>query len=44
MQRTLQENGYYQATIKPYYEWDSRNQQVKVRVRGGPRQASRVLE
>jgi len=30
MQRTLQENGYYQATIKPYYEWDSRNQQVKV--------------
>ena len=30
MQRTLQENGYYKATIKPYYEWDSRNQQVKV--------------
>ena len=30
MQRTLQENGYYQATIKPYYEWDSPNQQVKV--------------
>lgn len=30
MQRTLQENGYYQATIKPYYEWDPRNQQVKV--------------
>ena len=30
MQRTLQENGYYQATIKPFYEWDSRNQQVKV--------------
>lgn len=30
MQRTLQENGFYQATIKPYYEWDSRNQQVKV--------------
>ena len=30
MQRTLQENGYYQATIKPSYEWDSRNQQVKV--------------
>ncbi|MGZ7089445.1 MAG: POTRA domain-containing protein [Candidatus Angelobacter sp.] len=26
MQRTLQENGYYQATIKPFYEWDSRNQ------------------
>jgi outer membrane protein assembly complex protein YaeT len=31
MQRTLQENGYYQATIKPYSEWDSRNQEVKVR-------------
>ncbi|HEX3092378.1 MAG TPA: POTRA domain-containing protein, partial [Candidatus Angelobacter sp.] len=30
MQRTLQENGYYQATIKPYYEWDPRNQQVNV--------------
>jgi outer membrane protein insertion porin family len=30
MQRTLQENGYYQATIKPYYEWDPRNEQVKV--------------
>jgi len=30
MQRALQENGYYQATIKPFYEWDARNQQVKV--------------
>ena len=30
MQRTLEENGYYRSTIKPYYEWDSRNQQVKV--------------
>ncbi|HET8891769.1 MAG TPA: POTRA domain-containing protein [Candidatus Angelobacter sp.] len=30
MQRTLQENGYYQATIKPFYEWDPRNQQVNV--------------
>jgi outer membrane protein insertion porin family len=30
MLRTLQENGYYQATIKPFYEWDSHNQQVKV--------------
>ena len=30
MQRTLQENGFYQATIQPFYEWDSRNQQVKV--------------
>ena len=31
MQRTLQDNGYYQATIRPNYEWDSANQQVKVR-------------
>ncbi|MGC2695117.1 MAG: POTRA domain-containing protein, partial [Candidatus Angelobacter sp.] len=30
MQKTLQENGFYQAAIKPFYEWDSRNQQVKV--------------
>ncbi len=30
MQRTLQENGYYQAKIKPFYEWDARNQEVKV--------------
>jgi outer membrane protein insertion porin family len=30
MQGTLAENGYYQSTIKPFYEWDSRNQQVKV--------------
>jgi outer membrane protein assembly complex protein YaeT len=30
MLRTLADHGYYQATIKPFYEWDSRNQQVKV--------------
>ncbi len=30
MKRTLRENGYYQASIKPFYEWDSHNQQVKV--------------
>ena len=30
MQRALQENGYYKASIKPFYEWDSHNQQVKV--------------
>src|SRR5258707_520123 len=30
MQHTLQESGYYKATIKPFYEWDSQNQQVKV--------------
>lgn len=30
MQRSLQDAGYYQATIKPFYEWDSHTQQVKV--------------
>jgi outer membrane protein assembly complex protein YaeT len=30
MQRILQENGYYKATIKPFYEWDAHNQEVKV--------------
>jgi len=30
MRRMLEENGYYRSTIKPFYEWDSRNQQVKV--------------
>jgi outer membrane protein insertion porin family len=30
MQRTLQENGFFQASIKPFYEWDARNEQVKV--------------
>jgi outer membrane protein insertion porin family len=30
MQGTLQERGYYNATIQPFYEWDSRNQQVKI--------------
>lgn len=30
MERALQENGYYHATVKPFYEWDSHDQQVKV--------------
>jgi outer membrane protein insertion porin family len=30
MQRALQEGGYFQASIQPFYEWDSRNQQVRV--------------
>jgi outer membrane protein assembly complex protein YaeT len=42
MQRTLQENGFYQATIKPFYEWDSRNQQVKVRFLVDPGKSARV--
>ena len=42
MQRALQENGYYQATIKPFYEWDSRNQQVKVRFLVTPGKPARI--
>ncbi|HSM85316.1 MAG TPA: POTRA domain-containing protein, partial [Candidatus Limnocylindrales bacterium] len=30
MRRSLQENGYFNPKIQPFYEWDSRNQQVKV--------------
>ena len=30
MQRELQDDGYFKAVVKPFYEWDSRNQQVKV--------------
>jgi len=30
MQRTLADSGFYQATIKPFYEWDAPDQQVKV--------------
>lgn len=39
MQRSLQEDGYFRANIQPFYEWDSRNQQVKVLfvVEKGPR-------
>jgi outer membrane protein insertion porin family len=42
MQRTLEENGYYQSTIKPYYEWDSPNQQVKVLFVVSPGKPARV--
>ncbi len=42
MQRTLEENGYYQSSIKPYYEWDSRNQQVKVLFVVNPGKPARV--
>jgi outer membrane protein insertion porin family len=31
MQRALQEGGFFQSSIVPYYEWDTINQQVKVR-------------
>jgi outer membrane protein insertion porin family len=30
MQHSLQDDGYYKASIQTFYEWDSRNQQVKV--------------
>jgi outer membrane protein assembly complex protein YaeT len=42
MQRTLEENGYYQSSVKPYYEWDSRNQQVKVLFVVNPGRPARV--
>ena len=42
MLRTLADNGYYQATIKPFYEWDSRNQQVKVFFMVDPGKSARV--
>jgi outer membrane protein insertion porin family len=29
MRRTLSDNGYYQAAVKPFYEWNPRNQEVK---------------
>jgi outer membrane protein insertion porin family len=42
MQRMLQENGYFQATIVPFYEWDSPNQQVKVLFQVYKRTSARV--
>ncbi|HMF90666.1 MAG TPA: POTRA domain-containing protein [Candidatus Angelobacter sp.] len=44
MQRALQEGGYFQATIVPYYEWDTINQQVKVRFVVVPGKSARVGE
>ena len=45
MQQSLQDGGFYQAAIKPFYEWDSRTQQVKVLFaidRGKPARVGRV--
>ena len=42
MQRTLQDSGYYKATIQPFYEWDSRNQQVKIQFVVNKGRAARV--
>src|SRR5260370_40676490 len=30
MKRTRKEGGFFQATIRPFYEWDAPHQQVKV--------------
>src|SRR5262249_22685832 len=46
MQRALQEGGYFQAAIRPFLEWDSRNQQVKVLfvvTRGKPARVGQVI-
>jgi outer membrane protein assembly complex protein YaeT len=46
MQRALQEGGYFQAAIRPFLEWDSRNQQVKVLfvvTRGKPARVGQVM-
>jgi len=45
MQRSLQENGYYQAEIKPFYEWAARTQQVSIHfvvTRGKPAHVGQV--
>ena len=31
MQHILQENGYFRAAIQPFYDWNSKDQEVKVR-------------
>jgi len=42
MQSTLQENGFFQATIQPFYEWDPRNQQVKIAFSVNKGRAARI--
>jgi outer membrane protein insertion porin family len=44
MQRALQEGGYFQSSIVPYYEWDTINQQVNVRFVVVPGKPARVGE
>ena len=46
MQHALQEGGYFQASVQPFLEWDSKNQQVKVLfvvTRGKPARVGQVL-
>lgn len=42
MQRTLQEGGYFQTTIHPFYEWDAAHQQVKVLFVVNPGKSARI--
>jgi outer membrane protein assembly complex protein YaeT len=44
MQRALQEGGFFQSSIVPYYDWDTINQQVKVRFVAVPGKSARVGE
>jgi outer membrane protein assembly complex protein YaeT len=44
MQRALQEGGFFQSSVVPYYEWDTINQQVKVRFVVVPGKSARVGE
>jgi outer membrane protein insertion porin family len=44
MQRALQEGGFFQSSVAPYYEWDAVNQQVKVRFVVVPGKSARVGE
>lgn len=44
MERALQEGGFFQSSIVPYYEWDTINQQVKVRFVVVPGKSARVGE
>ncbi|MGE5324846.1 MAG: POTRA domain-containing protein, partial [Actinomycetota bacterium] len=42
MQLTLQESGYYKATIYPFYQWDPPNQQVQVLFQVNKRDLARI--
>ena len=44
MQRALQEGGFFQSSVVPYYDWDTINQQVKVRFAVVPGKSARVGE
>src|SRR5262249_4906550 len=44
MEHALQEGGFFQASVQPYYEWDSATQQIKVRFVVVPGKSARVGE